>query len=76
VAKAFRVGCATEFRVLSGSDHPALLPRLDMYYFQRPGSLESWGRVWFGARIRARHLARRARMLAAGATTRPGVRTS
>ncbi len=76
VAKAFRVGCTTEFQALSGSNDPALLPRLDMYYFQRPGSLESWGRAWFGARIRVRHLARRARMLAAAATTRPGVRTS
>ena len=76
VAKAFRVGCTTEFRVLSGADQPALLPRLDMYYFQRPGSLESWGRAWFDARIRVRHLARRVRSLAAGSAPPPGVRTS
>ena len=52
-----------------------LLPRLDMYYFQRPGSLESWGRAWFGARVRARHLARRVRSMAAGTAPRLGMRT-
>ena len=75
VQKVFDFGCTTEFRVLGGSDDPALLPRLDMYYFQRPGSLESWGRAWFGARVRARHLARRVRSMAAGTAPRLGMRT-
>ena len=76
VAKGFRFGCTTEFRALAGADDPALLPRLDMYYFQRPGSLAQWGRATFDARIRMRHLARSVRKMAAGATTRSGVRTS
>ena len=68
VRKTFRFGCTTEFRALARSDEAALLPRLDMYYFQRPESLSDWGRPSFGARIRIRHMARRVRQLAGPAS--------
>ena len=64
VSKAFQFGCTTEFRTLEGTNEPALLPRLDMYYFQHPDSLAHWGRPSFEARIRMRHLARRVRRIA------------
>jgi hypothetical protein len=76
VERAFRFGCTTEFQVLAGPPDRALLPRLDMYYFQRPGSLSQWGRAAFDARIRVRHLVRRVRSMAVGTAPRPGVRTS
>jgi peptidoglycan/xylan/chitin deacetylase (PgdA/CDA1 family) len=69
VRKAFRFGCTTEFRALKRVDEAPLLPRLDMYYFQRPDSLTDWGRPSFDARIRVRHMARRVRQLAAASVT-------
>jgi peptidoglycan/xylan/chitin deacetylase (PgdA/CDA1 family) len=54
-------GHTTEFRPLAAGDAPLLLPRLDMYYFQRPGILEAWGTprfrrhvAWCRARRRVR----------------------
>jgi peptidoglycan/xylan/chitin deacetylase (PgdA/CDA1 family) len=76
VQRTFRFGCTTELRVLAPSDQPALLPRLDMYYFQQPDSLAQWGGARFRARLRARTLARRHRMAAGGAASRSGMRTS
>ena len=35
--------CTTELRTLRTGDDPFRLPRLDAYYFRRPGLLESWG---------------------------------
>jgi peptidoglycan/xylan/chitin deacetylase (PgdA/CDA1 family) len=68
VGQAFRYGCTAAFRPLQDGDDAALLPRLDMYYFQRPGALESWGRPAFTARVQARGLLRRARRIAEGIT--------
>jgi peptidoglycan/xylan/chitin deacetylase (PgdA/CDA1 family) len=64
VGRAFRWACTTEFRTLTASAAPPALPRLDMYYFQRPGSLDGWGTPPFQARIRMRHALRRARRIA------------
>jgi len=46
------------------------LPRLDMYYFQRPQRLESWGTGAFARYVRLRRQARRAHAL----LTRDGLR--
>ena len=62
VREAFLQSVTTEMRPLSEDDDPALLPRLDAWYFRRAGALEGWGtpsfrrRVWFraqGRRVRA-----------------------
>ncbi len=54
-------GHTTRFDMLNAADEPLLLPRLDAYYFQAPGSLESWGTrrftrhmAWCRARRRLR----------------------
>jgi peptidoglycan/xylan/chitin deacetylase (PgdA/CDA1 family) len=61
--KTFAQSVTTEFRPLSRDDDPARLPRLDAYYFQRPGALESWGSRPFRRRIWMRAQARRVRAL-------------
>ena len=64
-AAHFRWGHTTDFRLLTGADAALRLPRLDMYYFQMPGAIESWGTPAFNRRVawcRARRLAR-ARLL-------------
>ena len=43
----YALGCTTTFRVMGSNDDPLRLPRLDMYYFRRPGSLEAWGSSQF-----------------------------
>jgi peptidoglycan/xylan/chitin deacetylase (PgdA/CDA1 family) len=68
VSRTFHWGCTTEFRALSDHAEVFALPRLDMYYFQAPGSLDGWGRPSFQARLRMRHGLRTARRLMA----RPG----
>jgi peptidoglycan/xylan/chitin deacetylase (PgdA/CDA1 family) len=50
-AAYFRCGHTTEFRVMTNDDAALRLPRLDMYYFQAPGSLESWGTPAFARRV-------------------------
>jgi len=50
-AGCYRFGHTTEYRALSGADAPLRLPRLDMYYFQAPGSLETWGTPAFARRV-------------------------
>lgn len=64
VKRAFRYGCTTEFRTLGAAIRPALLPRLDMFYFQRADSLDGWGTRSFEASLRLRHSLRRVRGLA------------
>ena len=57
----FRFGHTTDFRVMKRSDAALRLPRLDMYYFQAPGSLEAWGTPAFARRVawcRARRMVR------------------
>lgn len=63
VAQTFRQACTVAFRILRPTDEPVALPRLDMYYFQEPGSLDGWGTGWFKARIKLRHGLRRARTM-------------
>lgn len=57
----FRWAHTTEFRSLAKAEHPLRLPRLDMYYFRRPGDLDSYGTPRFARRlafIRARRWVR------------------
>jgi peptidoglycan/xylan/chitin deacetylase (PgdA/CDA1 family) len=58
VSSAFTCGCTTELRTLDSAHDAALLPRLDMYYFQRPHRLESWGTRAFARYVRIRRRAR------------------
>jgi peptidoglycan/xylan/chitin deacetylase (PgdA/CDA1 family) len=59
----FRYGHTTEFRCLSNDDLALRLPRLDMYYFQAPGTLEAWGRPAFARRVAWIALKRKARVV-------------
>jgi peptidoglycan/xylan/chitin deacetylase (PgdA/CDA1 family) len=56
VERMFRYACTTEFRLLDADARLARLPRLDAFYFQEPGLLESWGTPRFETFIRRRHL--------------------
>jgi peptidoglycan/xylan/chitin deacetylase (PgdA/CDA1 family) len=47
----YRYAHTTEFRVVTNGDAALRLPRLDMYYFQEPGVLESWGTQAFARRL-------------------------
>lgn len=66
VASVYRYGCTTEFRMLDAAMQRARIPRLDAYYFDRPGLLESWGTPAFEAFVRTRRRLRRLRRAAAG----------
>ena len=60
-ARCFQSGHTTEFRAMTDQDDAMQLPRLDMYYFQAPGSLEAWGTAAFRRRlawVRARRAVR------------------
>jgi peptidoglycan/xylan/chitin deacetylase (PgdA/CDA1 family) len=59
----FRCGHTTEFRCLSKDDDVLRLPRLDMYYFQAAGTLESWGSRAFARRVAWIALKRKARVV-------------
>jgi peptidoglycan/xylan/chitin deacetylase (PgdA/CDA1 family) len=59
VERVFRYGCTTEFHLLDADARLARLPRLDAFYFQEPGLLESWGTPRFETFIRGRHRQRR-----------------
>ena len=65
VAAATATQCAhavtTDFRPLSNDEDPLLLPRLDAYYFQAPGRLESWGSGRWHAYVKARAVLRTVR---------------
>jgi peptidoglycan/xylan/chitin deacetylase (PgdA/CDA1 family) len=47
----FRFAYTTDFRPMARTDEELRLPRLDMYYFQSPGSLEAWGTAAFARKI-------------------------
>jgi peptidoglycan/xylan/chitin deacetylase (PgdA/CDA1 family) len=47
----YRYAHTTDFRVVTSGDAALRLPRLDMYYFQEPGVLESWGTKAFARRL-------------------------
>ena len=50
-ARSFKAGHTTEFQLIAASDDAMRLPRLDMYYFGRPGALAEWGTPAFLRRI-------------------------
>lgn len=60
VARAYDQGCTTELRLLADGDEPHRLPRLDAYYYRRPGRLEAWGSPAFHRHLAARRLLRSA----------------
>jgi peptidoglycan/xylan/chitin deacetylase (PgdA/CDA1 family) len=65
-ARYVRFGHTTHFDFLKADDAPLLLPRLDMYYFQAPGSIEAWGSPRFLRRVAWCRLRRAARRLLPG----------
>ena len=61
VAERFRVAVSTRFACLSADDPPALLPRLDVHYFRRPGALAAMTTPAFARRVARIRLQRRIR---------------
>ena len=59
----YDLACTTDFRALEPACEPHALPRLDMWYFRRPGSLERWGTAAFANALRLRDRLRRARRM-------------
>jgi peptidoglycan/xylan/chitin deacetylase (PgdA/CDA1 family) len=59
----FDQSVTTEFRPMVSGDDPALLPRLDAWYFRRAGELENWGSAAFRRRLWIRAQGRRVRAL-------------
>jgi peptidoglycan/xylan/chitin deacetylase (PgdA/CDA1 family) len=62
-ASACSLAFTTELRPLQSGDSPFLLPRLDAYYFQARGRLESWGRPQWHAYVKGRAVLRAVRAL-------------
>lgn len=62
----FPWACTADLGWLSGGDDPHMLPRLDAYYLQTPGRLESWGRPAFARYMRLRAFARGVRARVSG----------
>jgi peptidoglycan/xylan/chitin deacetylase (PgdA/CDA1 family) len=60
-AARFSVAVSTQFACLSPADRPALLPRLDMYYFRKSDALEAMCSPAFGRRLGRIRLQRRIR---------------
>jgi peptidoglycan/xylan/chitin deacetylase (PgdA/CDA1 family) len=60
-ARHFDLACSTRLSVLGADDSPLSLPRLDMFYFRKPGRLEAWGSSGFRRYVRMRHAIRTAR---------------
>jgi len=58
VRSTYELACTTELRALGTADDPLRLPRLDAYYFRRPGALERWGSGRFRSTLKIRHAAR------------------
>jgi peptidoglycan/xylan/chitin deacetylase (PgdA/CDA1 family) len=65
-ARYFQRAVTTEHRLLGGSEDPFLMPRLDLFYFNRPGALRGFGGLGFGTRVMFRAALRRARRVAMG----------
>jgi peptidoglycan/xylan/chitin deacetylase (PgdA/CDA1 family) len=57
----FEQSVTTELRPVEAGDDPALLPRLDAWYFQAPEHLEAWGSTAFRRRLWLRAQGRRVR---------------
>lgn len=65
--RVYRFACTTELRTLRpGREDPVRLPRLDAFYLQRAGLLESWGSLRFRGYVRLRAVARAGRGLLRG----------
>ena len=60
-SEVYSFACTADLRVLRPVEDMYRLPRLDAYYFQRPGALESWGSRRFRAHVWLRSRARRLR---------------
>jgi peptidoglycan/xylan/chitin deacetylase (PgdA/CDA1 family) len=67
VKRVFPFACTTEFQPLSTDSQPSALPRLDMSYFEAPGSLDAWGTSWFRTRLKVRNGLRQVRSIAVSA---------
>jgi peptidoglycan/xylan/chitin deacetylase (PgdA/CDA1 family) len=61
VRDAYVLGCTTELHELRAVDAPAALPRLDMYYWRRPGALATWNTPGFRVSLWARAQGRKLR---------------
>jgi peptidoglycan/xylan/chitin deacetylase (PgdA/CDA1 family) len=61
VRAAHSLACTTKLRALGRREDPLRLPRLDAYYFQRPGQLEGWGTLAFHRYLWVRANGRRLR---------------
>ncbi|MFV1986747.1 MAG: polysaccharide deacetylase family protein [Gemmatimonadota bacterium] len=53
--------CTTELALVAGDSARHRLPRLDAFYYRRPGQLEAWGTAAFRGRLGIRRTARGAR---------------
>jgi len=62
-ARRYDGGVTVVYRALSARDDRHRLPRLDAWYFRRPGAFDRWNRADFRGRIWARRQARSARAL-------------
>ena len=58
-AKWFSHAVTTELAPLAPASTPMMLPRLDMYYYRAPGTIEAWGSSMFGVRLKVLALRRR-----------------
>lgn len=50
-AARYRFGHSTRFAALGSDENNLLLPRLDMYYFRRPGAIDRWASARFAFRL-------------------------
>ena len=63
VSATFSWGVTTEHRPFGVSERPALIPRLDMYYYRAPGRLEAWQTPSFKRHLMATQQRRHLRSL-------------
>lgn len=76
-AREYAVSVTTEMRALAPGDRPETLPRLDAYYYRRPGSLDGFGTPAFRRRLATitfRRRVRRALFAALGRGSRPAAK--
>ena len=59
----FQKSVTTELRSLAPDDDAAMLPRIDAWYFRKPGTLETWGSPAFRRRLWVRSQGRRVRQV-------------
>jgi peptidoglycan/xylan/chitin deacetylase (PgdA/CDA1 family) len=59
----FEHSVTTELRPVASDDDPSLLPRIDAWYFRKPGHLEAWGSAAFRRRLWIRAQGRRVRAM-------------